>query len=63
MADPLADITKRVHADFAERATLAEVSAVVLRCRRDLDTPSSAALPELIERLARQRLTDRLDDR
>jgi hypothetical protein len=48
----------RVYADFAEHATLAEVLAVVARSRTDLDTPSAAALPELVERLARQRLSD-----
>ena len=60
MGDPLVDVTVRVHADFAERATLAEVLAVIARASNDLDTPSAAALPELVERLARQRLTDRL---
>ena len=30
--------------------------------RNDLDTPSAAALPELVERLARQRLADGLPD-
>lgn len=38
--------------------TLADVLAVIARCRSDLDTPSAAALPELVERLARQRLAD-----
>jgi len=58
MADPLAEVVARVYGDFADRATLAEVLAVVARCRDDLDTPSAAALPEMVERLARQRLTD-----
>jgi hypothetical protein len=40
MADPLVDVAVRVYADFADRATLAEVLAVVGRCRTDLDTPS-----------------------
>jgi len=56
MADPLVEVAVRVYADFAERATLAEVLAVIARCRNDLDTPSAAALPELVERLARHRL-------
>jgi len=60
MADPLVEVAVRVYADFTEHATLAEVLAVIGRCRTDLDTPSAAALPELIERLARQRLTDRI---
>ena len=58
MADPLVEVVERVYGDFADRATLAEVLAVVARCRDDLDTPSAAALPEMVERLARQRLTD-----
>ena len=57
MADPLVEVVERVYGDFADRATLAEVLAVVARCRDDLDTPSAAALPEMVERLARQRLT------
>ena len=61
MADPLVEVAVRVYADFAEHVTLAEVLAVVARCRTDLDTPSSAALSELVERLARQRLADRLE--
>ena len=60
MGDPLVEVTVRVYADFADRATLAEVLAAVARARNDLDTPATAALPELVERLARQRLADRL---
>ena len=60
MGDPLVDVTVRVYADFADRATLAEVLAVVARARNDLDTPRAEALPELVERLARQRLADSL---
>lgn len=58
MADPLVEVAVRVYADFADRVTLADVLAVVARARNDLDSPSAAALPELVERLARQRLTD-----
>jgi len=54
-------VAVRVLADHAEHATLAEVLAVIARCRTDLDTPSSAALPELVERQARQRLADRIE--
>jgi hypothetical protein len=49
---------RRRSADFAARATLAEVLAVVARARNDPDTPSTAALTELVEQLARQRLAD-----
>jgi hypothetical protein len=61
MADPLLDVAERVYADFAEYATQAEVLAVIAGCRNDLDVPSAAALPELVERLARQRLADRIE--
>jgi hypothetical protein len=60
MADPLVEVAVRVYGDFSDRATLAEVLAVVARARDDLDTASAAALPELVERLARQRLADGL---
>jgi hypothetical protein len=60
MSDPLVEVAVRVYADFADRTTLADVLAVVARARNDLDTPSVAALPELVERLARQRLADHL---
>ena len=60
MADPLVEVTVRVYGDFADRVTMAEVLAVIARARNDLDTASAAALPELVERLARQRLADRL---
>ena len=60
MADPLVDVAVRLYEDFADRVTMAEILAVVARCRSDLDTLSSAALPELVERLARQRLAGRV---
>jgi hypothetical protein len=63
MADPLVEAAVRVHAEFADRATLAEVLAVVVRCRTGLDPPSAAALPEMVERLARQRLADHVASR
>jgi anti-anti-sigma factor len=59
-SDPLLDVALRVYADFAQHATLAEILAVIAGCRTDLDTPSSEALPELVERLARQRLIDQV---
>jgi hypothetical protein len=60
VADPLVEVAVRVYAEFADRLTLAEILAVVARCRNDLDTPSAAALPEMVERLARQRLAGRV---
>lgn len=61
VADPLVEVAVQVYADFAEHATLADVLAVIDQCRTDLDTPSAAALPELVQRLARHRLADRLE--
>ena len=60
MADPLVQAAQRMYADFPDRTTLAANLAVLARARNDLDTPSAAALPELVERLARQRLADGL---
>ncbi|GAA4880412.1 hypothetical protein [Actinomycetospora straminea] len=45
----------RLAAEFSGRP-VAVVSATVLRCRRELDAVPPGALPELLERLARQRL-------
>jgi hypothetical protein len=58
MSGPLAQVTERLYADFHTHATLRQVIAVVRRCANELDTPSQEAVPELVERLARQRLTD-----
>ena len=59
MADPLVQAVVRVYDDFAD-PTLAEILAVLARTRNDLDTPRAAALPGLVERLARKRLADGL---
>jgi hypothetical protein len=50
ITDPLVEVVARMYGDFADRATIAEVLAVVARCRNDLDTPSATALPEMVER-------------
>jgi hypothetical protein len=47
----------RLAREFPSRHA-AIVSATVTRCRRDLDGAPPGALPELLERLARQRLRD-----
>jgi hypothetical protein len=59
MTDPLVEVAARVYADYAEQTTLSDVLAIIDVCRNELDTASPAALPELVERLARQRLTER----
>jgi len=58
-ADALASVTRRLYDDYHEQATLGEVVSTVRRCRRELDIVVDASLPEMVERLARQRLTDR----
>ena len=56
--DTVADIIEQLMAEFEDRLEPDVTSRVVLGCRADLDCSPSAALPELIERLARQRLLD-----
>ena len=63
-ADPTAapadavDVTERLMAEFEHRLGLDQITRIVTGCRRDLvDTPPGP-LPELLERLARQRLLD-----
>jgi hypothetical protein len=54
----LAEVTERLFAAFEPRLPLTTIVAVVRACRQELDTAPGPALPELVERLARQRLTD-----
>lgn len=56
--DTVADVIEQLGAEFEDRFALDEISGVVRRCRTDLDCSPAAALPELVERLARQRLLD-----
>ena len=53
-----ADITERLVRMFAAVHPLPVITAVVQQCRTDLDSVPSGAIPELLERLAHQRLTD-----
>lgn len=46
----------RLSAEFAENMRSAVISRVVVGSRRDLSGAPAPALPELVERLARQRL-------
>ena len=59
IADPLAEVAERVHAEFADRVTLAEVLAIVTGCRHDVDIASAAARPEMVYRFL-QRLAGRV---
>ncbi len=52
------DVTERMFSEFERVHPLPVIAAVVRQCREDLEGSSRGALPELCERLARQRLTD-----
>lgn len=56
----IAEATQRLSAEFQPRVPLSIIAAVVRTCREELDSAPAPALPELVERLARQRLTDRV---
>ncbi len=56
----LVDVTTRLHTRFGDRYPLVEILDVVDSCRRDLDLATTEGLPELVERLATQRLIDRI---
>ena len=60
--DPLVDMVVRVHTDFGGQIPLAEILAVIDRCRTDLDAPNAAAQATLVERLVRQHLADLAGD-
>lgn len=56
--DPAASSAiNRLTAEFADELPQPVVRRVVLACRRDLNGSPATALPELVERLARQRLS------
>ena len=59
----LADITERLMVEFDGRMPISTIARVVLTCRHDLPASPVLALPELIERLARQRLLQTETDR
>ncbi len=61
MTDPsYADVTERLFRTFQAVHPLPVITAVVQQCRTDLDSVPSGAMPELLERLAHQRLSDLL---
>jgi hypothetical protein len=59
MTQTLACVIRRLYADFQPDITMAEILITVLQCRHDLDVVPDPDLPELVERLARQRLSNR----
>jgi len=52
----LADVTERLMAEFGAHLDVSAISRIVLHCRHDLAGAPSGAMPELVERLARERL-------
>lgn len=60
LAMPHTTTTGRLLAEFRQQVDETEVERVVERCRRDLAGSPAGALPELVERSARQRLTTSL---
>jgi hypothetical protein len=59
---PHGDVNRRLFTEFGAELPMQLIVATVRQCRRDLDADGAPnpAMPELVERLARQRLTDRL---
>jgi hypothetical protein len=62
VALPVSDVSvdlavARLAEEFADRLRPQLIDTVVRTCRRDLGGSPVGALPELVERLARQRLT------
>jgi len=57
-----ADTVERLFSEFESRQPLVVIAAVTRRCRAELEGCGlpAAALPELVERLARHRLTQRV---
>ncbi len=53
-----ADITERLFRTFHAVYPLPLITAVLQQCRTDLDSVPAGAMPELLERLAQQRLRD-----
>lgn len=56
--DWYADLVERLFAEFDDRYALPHIAEVVRQCREQLCCAPVAALPELVERLAGQRLAD-----
>jgi len=57
----VADVAERLMAEFEDRLSLGLISGVVVSAWHELSGVPETALPELVERLARQRLLDALE--
>lgn len=58
LACQLVDVAIRLYDRFSRDISFAEILTVIDTCRRDLDIATHASLPELVDRLAAQRLLD-----
>ncbi len=56
----MVDAVRRLLREFGGALDQADIAQVVSWSRADLDGPHPAAMPELVERLARQRLLQRV---
>lgn len=54
--DPVVEVVWRLYGEFNGRRPVKDIIETVQRCRRDLDCITPDSLPEMTERLARQRL-------
>jgi hypothetical protein len=59
--EPLADVVERLFDAFRCHFDAGAVVSTVRSCCRDLDISSAPALPELVERLARERMQSLLE--
>ncbi|MEU7141657.1 hypothetical protein ABZ942_19540 [Nocardia sp. NPDC046473] len=60
-AGPIAQTVDRLSVEFGDQSTREGITSVVYRCVHDLAGSPLGAMPELCERLARQRLLDAAD--
>jgi hypothetical protein len=55
-----ADVVERLFREFGDRVSLTLIVEVVHECRKQLSGVAEPAMSEMLERLARQRLSSRL---
>jgi hypothetical protein len=55
-AELLAAVTQRLMEEFGRERPIDEILATVRQCHTDLDAVPLGSIPEMVERLARQRL-------
>lgn len=58
MSESFCDVTERLFAEFGHVHPLPVITAAVVRARHDLQGSPELAMPELVERLVRYRLTE-----